>query len=161
MLLTRWVKYDIYNISVKMGVGLLKKTYGFYLKQIQDSLERQANNDLRTQDLTLMQLGVLLLLNDSLNGAMSLKDLEKFFGVAQPTMAGIVKRLEQKGFVESRSSETDKRIKMIGITDHGIACCKRSEYYMEESEERLLCGLTPVEKQVFLALLQKICDTMQ
>lgn len=142
-------------------MSILKKTCGFYLKQIQDTLERQANNNLRNQDLTMMQLGVLLRLNDTVDGVMALKDLERYFCVAQPTMAGIVKRLEQKGFVQSSGSENDKRIKVIHITDSGIACCKSSECHMEESEERLLCGLTPIERQIFYALLQKTCATMQ
>lgn len=32
---------------------------------------------------------------------MSMKELKKSFGIAQSTVAGIVSRLEQKGFVEA------------------------------------------------------------
>ncbi len=70
------------------------------IKQIHDGLEKQANNSLRSQDLTMSQVGVLIELRFSLEKQMTLKELERRLHVAQPTAAGIVARLEQKGFVE-------------------------------------------------------------
>ena len=153
--------YIIYVINNEVEVSSLKKTYGFYLKLIQDTLERRANNNLRKQDLTVTQLGVLLRLNETVDGTMSLKELESFFCVAQSTMAGIAKRLEQKGLVVSEGSQADKRVKILRLTESGKTCCQETDCYIEENEELLLCGLTSVEKQIFMALLQKICATMQ
>ena len=71
--------YIIYVINNEVEVSSLKETFGFYLKLIQDTLERRANNNLRKQDLTVTQLGVLLRLNETVYGTMSLKELESFF----------------------------------------------------------------------------------
>ena len=75
-------------------------TCGTLIKQIHDGLEKQANNSLRTQGLTMSQMGVLIELHFSPEKQMPLKELERRLHVAQSTAAGIVARLEQKGFVE-------------------------------------------------------------
>lgn len=48
-----------------------------------------------------------------------MKELERYFGVAQSTIAGVVSRLEQKGFVEAFGDAADKRIKVVHITPAG------------------------------------------
>ncbi len=48
----------------------------------------------------------------------SLKEIEGFLGVAQPTAAGIVKRME-KNLVSSYQAADDRRVKMIRITEEG------------------------------------------
>ena len=73
---------------------------GALLKQIHDIMEKNANNVLREQDLTISQSGVLVLLDEKEGKTASFKALEKDFGVSQPTMAGILNRLEQKNLIE-------------------------------------------------------------
>ena len=74
--------------------------YGVFIKQIHDELEKQTNNQLRSADLTMAQVGTLVILNRSPEGRMPLKELEKRLHVAQSTALGIVSRLERKGLVE-------------------------------------------------------------
>lgn len=50
---------------------------GFCIKQIHDRLEKQANNAMRSSDLTMMQVSVLLALQESGEKQMSMKELEK------------------------------------------------------------------------------------
>ncbi len=70
-------------------------TYGLLFKQIHDELEKCLNNSLRSRDLTLAQVGILMELRYTPEKQMSLKELERRFHVAQSTAAGIVSRLEQ------------------------------------------------------------------
>ena len=56
-----------------------RKDCGALLKKINDELEKNANNALRGQDLTIAQLGALLELNDAEDGQLTLKELERFF----------------------------------------------------------------------------------
>ena len=80
----------------------MSKNYscGTLLKQIHDILEKNANNVLREQDLTISQSGVLVLLDEKEGKTALFKELEKDFGVSQPTMVGILNRLMQKDLVE-------------------------------------------------------------
>lgn len=133
---------------------------GKLIKQIHGSLEKQANNALRTQDLTMAQVTVLVELNDAPEKQASLKTLEQLLHVAQSTTAGIITRLEQKGFVEGFGDASDKRIKMVRITPLGEQYCKKAEQNMAMAETDLLAGLTETEQDIFFSLLQKICNTI-
>lgn len=130
------------------------------IKQIHDEMEKRANNSLRSQDLTMAQVGVLMELYRASGKQLPLKELEHRLHVAQSTAAGIVVRLEQKRFVESFGSPGDRRIKMVKITADGEACCLVAEQQTKNAEEELLAGLTETERSIFLSLLQKVCDTL-
>ena len=75
---------------------------GQLIKLLHDRLERHANNTLRGKDLTMMQVAVLMELQEAEQKQRSMKELERKFCVAQSTVAGIISRLEQKGFVDRR-----------------------------------------------------------
>lgn len=130
------------------------------IKQIHDEMEKRANNSLRAQDLTMAQVGVLLELYQASEKQLALKELERRMHVAQSTAAGIVVRLEQKGFVESLGSQEDRRIKQVRITPSGEGCCLVAQEQMKRAEAELLEGLTETERSIFLSLLQKVCDTL-
>lgn len=137
------------------------RTCGKLIKQIHGTLEKQANNSLRDQDLTMAQLSALIELNNFSEKQASLKELEQILHVAQSTAAGIIARLEQKGMVEGFGDTSDKRIKMVRITPLGEKYCENTEQRMVESEEVLLAGLTETEKDIFYSLLKKVCDTLK
>lgn len=134
---------------------------GFCIKQIHDRLEKQANNAMRSSDLTMMQVSVLLVLQESGEKQMSMKKLEKSFGIAQSTVAGIVSRLEQKGFVEALGDAADKRVKRVHITAAGEKCCAESAYHKEEAEKRLLKDFSEEERRVLHALLEKAARNLE
>lgn len=95
---------------------------GSLIKQLHDRFEKSVNNALRANDLTMMQVGVLMELRGADRQQRSMKELERIFGVAQSTVAGIVSRLEQKGFVEALVDASDKCVKLVHLTDTGAAC---------------------------------------
>ena len=93
---------------------------GMLIKQINDELLKNANNALRLQNITLAQLDVLVQLSHAPKGQYSLKELEQILHVAQSTAAGIISRLEQKGFVAGLGDAADRRIKQVQITSAGV-----------------------------------------
>lgn len=131
------------------------------IKQIHDGLEKQANNSLRSQDLTMSQVGALIELRFSPEKQMALKELEWRLHVAQSTAAGIVARLEQKGFVEGFGDASDRRIKMIRITPAGEECCRLADQHMAAFEDTLLTSLTQAERTTFVALLKRVAGNLK
>ena len=129
---------------------------GALLKQIHDIMEKNANNVLREQDLTISQSGVLVLLDEKEGKTESFKDLEKEFGVSQPTMVGILNRLVQKGLVEVLTDSEDKRIRKAHLTPKGADKCKEGYKHMNSAEDQLLKSLTDDEKAEFNRLLLKV-----
>ena len=136
----------------------MSKNYscGALLKQIHDIMEKNANNVLREQELTISQSGVLVLLDEKEGKTASFKELEKDYGVSQPTMVGILNRLVQKDFVEILTDSEDKRIRKAHLTQKGADKCKEGYKHMNSAEEQLLKSLTDDEKVEFNRLLLKI-----
>ena len=136
----------------------MSKNYscGTLLKQIHDIMEKNANNVLREQELTISQSGVLVLLDEKEGKTASFKELEKDYGVSQPTMVGILNRLVQKDFVEVLTDSEDKRIRKAHLTQKGADKCKEGYKHMNSAEEQLLKSLTDDEKKEFTRLLLKV-----
>ncbi len=134
---------------------------GQLIKLLHDRLEKQANNTLRAQDLTMMQISVLMELQKTEQKQLSMKELERKFCIAQSTVAGIISRLEQKGFVEAFGDAADKRVKLVHITPAGEACCREAAGYMEQAEQTLLQGFSEEEKTTFNLLLARAAENMR
>lgn len=130
---------------------------GKLIKQIHDELEKQANSALGSRNLTLAQMHVLMELDAVQERQLTLKQLEGLLHVAQSTAAGIVGRLEQKGYVECCADAKDRRVKRVSITAAGMECCQDAQDDIKAMEEQLLFRLTALEKEQFCFLLQKIC----
>lgn len=134
---------------------------GQLIKLLHDRLEKQANNTLRDKDLTMMQISILMELQKAEQKQHTMKELEQKFCVAQSTVAGIISRLEQKGFVEAFGDTFDKRVKVVHITSAGEACCREAAGYMAEAEQMLLNGFSEEEKALFNQLLARAAENMK
>ncbi len=134
---------------------------GTLFKQIHDSLEKRANSALRSQGLTMAQMSVLVELCLTPEKQMSLKEMERRLHVAQSTAAGIVTRLEQKGFVEGYGDAQDRRIKLLRITPAGESSCHLADQNMAKNETLLLYGLTEAERSILLDLLKRVAKNLE
>ncbi len=102
-----------------MGPMELNKGTGFMIKLIHDAISVKANSHLQEYDLTLSQMRVLAFLGSRRGEPVSQKELEKIFHVKHPTMIGILRRLANKGFVQSTVNPRDKRSREIRLTEKG------------------------------------------
>ncbi|MGM9625166.1 MAG: MarR family winged helix-turn-helix transcriptional regulator [Eubacteriales bacterium] len=134
---------------------------GLLFKQIHDGLEKRANNQLRASDLTMMQVSVLIALNGSPEKQLSMKEIEHHFQVAQPTITGIISRMEKKGLVESSQDSSDKRMKRIRMTPSGEKYLAEAEINMHEAEEILMQGFTDEERTLFHSLLTRVAKNIK
>lgn len=89
---------------------------GCLLKMITDKIKMRADADLAQQGLTLTQSRVLGYLNRN-GGQATQKEIEGFLQVSHPTVAGIISRMEQNGFVRCWLDPADKRSKIVGQTE--------------------------------------------
>jgi len=133
---------------------------GRLIKQIHDEVRKNVNNAMRDQDMTMTQLEALMELDSAPEKQCSFKELEQKLHLAQSTTAGIIARLEQKGFVESFGDSNDRRIKLVRLTRAGRDRISAAEQGKAEVEARLLSGLTETERDIFLALLKKVRDSL-
>ncbi len=135
--------------------------YGWYIKRIDNALEKEANQNLQAIKLTMQQNHALVMLIHAENHTMSLKALEEDFGAAQSTVAGLVSRMEKKGLVEAVNDPGDKRVKLVRLTAEGERLCAVSREDVVRSEERLTSRLSPEEREVFLSCLKKVYEAVK
>lgn len=96
-----------------------ERQLGYYFRRINGQFEKHRNHGLRQYDLTSSQFDVLFYLKrrekaGELNTIQ--KDIEQYFHISNPSVSGIISRLEQKGYVERVRSETDRRTCYIRTT---------------------------------------------
>lgn len=103
---------------------------------------------LREHDITGPQLGVLSALqnNEFMGKETCQRDLENVSHVTHPTMTEMIKRLEKKGLLVTRQSETDRRSKSIVITEEGSDILKRTVETEQGVFDTLTTGLS--EEQI-------------
>lgn len=133
---------------------------GELIRRIHCAMQKRANNELREEDLTFAQVYLLFTLQKEPEGQSLLKKLEKKMGVAQSTMAGLVKRSEEKGLVEYIEDPTDRRVRLARITEKGLQVCRDTEDKIRRSEERMVSLLTQEETDVLVRLLQKVHEAI-
>lgn len=133
---------------------------GLKLKQIHDCIQKRANSDMQEMDLTFSQHHVIICLAHREGYTAELKELEREFRVSQPTMAGIVQRLEAKGYVEPLAHPTDRRIKMIRLTPGGLELSERSHQKLRRRRQEMVADLTPEEQETLERLLDKVYQNL-
>ena len=81
--------------------------------------------------------------------------------VQPPTMTRKVKALEEGGYVARRAHETDGRVVLVTLTEHGRATVVADRRRRDEWLARQLRELTPQERQVLRAaapILQRLSE---
>lgn len=134
-------------------------TCGMLIRQINNALEKRVNSQLKAKELTLSQMTALIEILNAPAKKLTFKELEKRLSLAQSTTAGLISRLEQKKLVSVSGDADDKRIKYVEITSSGIKFCNEARLEMEHTEKILLEGLSAVEKENLLSMLEEVNRT--
>ena len=82
-----------------------------------------------------------------------MRELEEYYGYAFPTVAGAVKSLERRGLVEQLPDESDRRVRLVSVTDSGREAVQRIEDLRRRTEDDLVAGLDPSERETLVSLL--------
>lgn len=135
--------------------------YGLYIKMLSELLERDANRNLRSLGLTFSQHKVLMLLANRPDHTAPLKLVENEFQSAQSTVAGLAARLEKKGLVTALQDDSDRRVKIIRITEEGLTLNECSRQDIVDTENRLVAALSPEERVQMLDFLRRMYASMQ
>jgi MarR family transcriptional repressor of mepA len=134
---------------------------GMLIKQINDCVARLSNNQLRDADLTLTQIRYLSFLYEHDGALVPFKEIQEHFGVSQPTVTGILKRLGSKKLVFCESGPERGRSKSYGLTQLGVMQLDKAEAAREAQEEQLLSPLDDAERETFQDMLTRILDNLR
>ena len=133
-----------------------KRTIGFMFKQINNVYEKEFNNRLRTLGITASQCAVLDYLFDCDKEAVTQRDIEKGLNLRNPTVTGLLKRLDEKGYILSVPSNTDKRCKNIYLTEKAYDIQRHMEMQRRKLDKMLTIGMNKKEIEALEKMLNKV-----
>lgn len=133
-----------------------RTTIGFLIKQINNGYEKNFNKMLKTIGITSSQCEVLDYLFHSSKEEITQRDIEKNLNLKNPTVTGLLKRLDEKGFILSVPSATDKRCKNIYLTEKAYDIQRKMEASRKKSDRQLTIGMSKKEVQALKRVLEKV-----
>lgn len=132
-----------------------KKHIGMLLKCINKRIVNELNKELEQFDITLMQTEVLsyIYAHEEKQDVFQ-KQIEEFFNSSNPTITGILKRLESKELIRRETSHTDGRYKKLTLSQKGRELSvKAFEVGPKKVEYKLMQRLSVEERDELERLL--------
>lgn len=129
---------------------------GFMIKQINNVYEKELNEKLRQIGITASQCAVLDYLFHTSKEEISQRDVEKHLSLKNPTVTGLLKRLDEKGYILCVPNATDRRKKKIYLTEKAYDIQRRMEADRRKLDRELTRGMTKRE----IAALRKNLDKL-
>ena len=133
-----------------------RRTIGFLFKQINNVYEKEFNNRLRKLGITSSQCEVLDFLLQSSKDQVTQRDIERALNLKNPTVTGLLKRLDEKGFILSVPSGKDKRCKNIYLTEKAYDIQRRMEMERKKLDKMLTLGMTKKEIDALYKMLNRV-----
>lgn len=93
-------------------------------------------------------------------GTLSAGDLARAMRVGQPTVTGILERLEKRGLLTRTRSGEDRRSVLITVTEAGTQVLQSAPPLLQERFRQRLVHLHDWERTMILAVLQRIAAMM-
>ena len=137
----------------------MKEDVGYLLKIITEKLKARADYTHKKYDLTFVQSKTISFLLDKANIA-SQKEIENFLKVAHSTVAGIISRMKQKGFVVTDIDNLDRRNKLVKLTNKAILIGNAIKKDIISVENDILKGFTKEQKTNFINVLKVIYQNL-
>ena len=130
------------------------------LKMIQNTFEERRNKHLLKYNLTSSQQEILFYLGFHEGKPIHQREIEKWFRLKNPTVTGILNRLEEKDFIVRKTSESDKRFRVIELTEKSR--CMMQEIYEEmwQMDDRIYSCMTEEERKLLSDLLERILNSI-
>ena len=129
---------------------------GFMIKQIHNVYEKDLNERLKTIGITASQCAVLDYLFHTSKEEVSQRDVERSLNLKNPTVTGLLKRLDEKGYILCVPNASDKRKKNIYLTEKAYDIQRRMENDRRKLDKELTRGMTKREIAALRKNLEKL-----
>ena len=129
---------------------------GFLVRRLHQISVALFAEECEALDITPTQFGIMLAIAAQPGIDQSTAAEER--GVDRATMASIVARLEQNGYIRRVTGRADRRQKLLTLTAAGKKLLARALAPAERATERALEPLSPRDRKTLIRLLQKLVN---
>ena len=134
---------------------------GFYFSLIKKKMDKHMNEGLKKYDLTKSQQDVLGYLHFTDKDPVIQRDIEEHFHISNPTVTGILNRLEQKGFIERKHNPKDKRVRAIVLTQKEQDLHEDIENQIRIMESKFENALGIEKQKQLLEILKELAQNLE
>ncbi len=107
-------------------------------------------------DLTPVQFGAMCVLDEY--PGIDQATLAGRIAYDRVTIGGVISRLEARGLIERTVSESDRRARVLRLTERGTAMLRTAWPAARRAQDVMTAALTPQERQEFMRLIHKVAD---
>lgn len=132
---------------------------GAEVKALTHAFRRQFAESLRqagAEDLSTMQGHIIGYLYFCREKDIFQRDIEEAFNITRSSVTGIVKLMEEKGYITRQSVQGDARLKKLSLTPKGLEHQERAMAAFEQVENDAVLGFTQEEIDLFYSLCTRI-----
>lgn len=129
---------------------------GFLFKQINNVYEKDINNQLKGIGITSSQCEVLDYLFHCEKEEVNQKDIEKALNLKNPTVTGILQRLDEKGYILIVPNGKDRRKKNVHLTEKAYDIQRKMESDRRKIDKTLTLGMSKREIQALQKMLNRV-----
>ena len=131
---------------------------GYLIKQVFLMNQARLNTIFAEFDLTASQTFTLIYLFKAhvRGGQVHQKDIEDAMDISNPSVTGILNRLEHKGLIHRVASTKDARVKNIVVSEQALELDKILREKFKENEEELVTALNDEEIACMQSCLLKM-----
>jgi len=117
--------------------------------------------DARFRGLGLTQARWRTLIELSINGPVTQRDLAAVLGVEGPTVVRLLDGLETKGLIERRVNPHDRRAKRVSLTKAAAPILEEIRGIADETRKEILADIPPDDLAVAHQVLTMIAERME
>jgi len=148
---------DLVPNETGLDFSMMEDAVGYSLRRAQLAVFQHFNEAFSSKGLRPTDFAVLLLLKRNQGSKQS--EVAEALGIQRANFVAIVDGLENKGFVERRKSETDRRVQSLYMTPAGEAYLQELMPIWQGHEEWVLAQLGGVaERDSVISLLKRLYD---
>ena len=128
------------------------------IKMIHCAFAGNRKRSMAEHDLTFAQMDTMMYLMHNSGHRIYQKELEQASHLTNPTVTGILNRLEEKGLIVRQVDEKDRRYRYVELSDKGRKILQEVGDGMQQTEQRLFGCLNEEEAGRLFELLDKVAE---
>ncbi len=140
----------------RAGSAVLEEQPGYFIRRLQQIAVAIFLEETQAHGITPVQYAALYAALRQ--PGLDQRTLAATIGFDTSTIGGVIDRLEKRGLIERQASPTDRRVRLLHVTEAGAALVDEVIPAMLKAQQRMLEPLPAADRPRFLAMLKTIVE---
>jgi MarR family transcriptional regulator, lower aerobic nicotinate degradation pathway regulator len=144
------------NKSAPLTMDAVYSKPGYLFRRMQQIAVAIFVEECRAYDLTPVQYAALVAIGT--HPGIDATRLSAVIAFDRSTLGNVIERLEAKQLIERKPSREDRRVKLLYLTETGVALLRDIMPSVDRAQARMLQPLKPADRRTLMALLTQLVD---